>query len=162
MDTEALASARNIAARYLGYSARSRTEIARRLSREDFTPDIIEAVIAEMEAMGWVDDAKFANDWVGDRADRKHYGRTRLAAELQRRGVDRDTASEALDTLDEESELRRALEVARSRWKLEPGHAVDRAALEAEKRKMAGFLQRRGFGWPIITKVFHALTQNQE
>lgn len=162
MDAEALAAARNIAARYLGYSARSRTEIERRLNREEFTPDIIEAVIAEMEAAGWVDDAKFASDWVGDRADRKRYGRTRLAAELQRRGVDRETAGEALDTLDEEGELRRALEAARSRWKLEPGQPVDRATLDAEKRRVAGFLQRRGFGWPIITKVFHALTQNQE
>lgn len=160
MEPNDLEAARGVALRFLGYSARSRSEMQKRLERDEFTPEVIAAVLAEMEAHNWVNDAQFARDWVEDRADRKKYGKSRLAAELRRKGVDKDEVTAALGAVNEEDELERARAAAASKWKLDASE-TDREAIEAEKRRVAGFLQRRGFGWSIITKVLAEHTANQ-
>src|SRR5690348_5028226 len=161
MDKEILEAARAVAFRFLGYTARSRAEIERRLERAEFAPDVIAAVTAEMAAAGWLDDERFARDWVGDRADRKMYGRGRLAAELRRRGVDKETVAEALEPLDEESESRRAHAALKDRLRPELLAEADAETRQAEKRKLAGFLQRRGFSWQIITQVLDEAMKNR-
>ncbi len=156
-----LEAARVVAFRFLGYAARSRSEMQRRLERDEFAPAVIEAVLAEVVARGWVDDAQFALRWVEDRADRKKYGRGRLAAELRRKGVDKDEVTAALDTVAEEDELERARQAAASKWKLESDDP-DRMAMQAEKKRVASFLQRRGFGWRIITQVLAERTAKRD
>ena len=153
-------SARGIAFRYLGYSARSQSQMAKRLERDEFPPEIIEAILAELTAEGYLDDEAFAAAWVTDRADRKKYGKTRLAQELQRRGVAKETVQEALADVGEEDEIARALGAARPKWKAERYAALDSAGRQAEQRKLSGFLQRRGFGWAIIKQVLAELVAN--
>ena len=153
-------TARGVAFRYLGYSARSQKQLAQRLQREEFPPEIIEAIILELTAEGYLDDEAFAVAWVTDRADRKNYGKTRLAQELQQRGIAKETARDALSDVSDESELARALEAARPKWKAERFATLDSAGKQAEQRKIAAFLQRRGFAWPIIKQVLAELMNN--
>ncbi len=157
-----LEAARAVAFRYLGYAARSQAEIERRLTRDEYTPEVIAAVIAEFTAQGWLDDTKFAQDWLADRADRKKYGKGRLAAELKRKGVDRETLNAALEAVDEEAELERARAAARQKWRHESFVGLDRNEIQAEKRRCGDFLLRRGFAWPVITQVLQELLANQE
>lgn len=157
LDIEA---ARVVAFHFLGYSARTRAEIEKRLARDEFPADIIDQVLGELQDQGFLDDAGFARHWVEDRADRKRYGRTRLKAELTRKGIDRDTAAEALDTIGEDDEFRRAMLAAGSRWEPEALQMLDPHALQKEKSRIAGFLQRRGFTWQTIKKVFDGLLEN--
>ena len=161
MQPNNLEAARAVALRFLGYSARSRSEMQKRLERDEFAPEIIAAVLAELEARNWVNDAQFARDWVEDRAERKKYGKGRLAAELRRKGVDKDEVTAALDTVEDDDELARARSAAASRWKLSEDE-TDREAIQAEKRRVAAFLQRRGFGWAIITQVLAERAANQD
>lgn len=159
LDIEA---ARVVAFRFLGYSARSRAEIEKRLERDEFPPEIITQVLGEMEASGYLNDTKFAQDWVEDRAERKRYGRTRLASELNRKGIDSETIHQALDTVDEESEFRRALRAAEAKWDTETLQRLEFLDRQTEKRRIAGFLQRRGFSWQTITQVLTVLMENNK
>ncbi len=161
-ESDLLKRARAIAGHFLGVSARSRYEIQCRLEKADCPEDIVQAVIAELEAKGWLNDQQFAHDWVADRADRKRYGRRRLSAELNRKGIEKTVIEAAVGEIDSESEYRRALEAATPRWRLQPGEETDRETLQTEKRRVAGFLQRRGFSWDIITQVLGALTSNTD
>lgn len=158
-DPARLEAARAIALRMLAGSARSRAEIERRLERDEFPADVVAAVLEECAARGWLDDRKFARDWVEDRAGRKQYGRRRLEAELRRRGVDREAVDEALAEVRPDEERARALAAARSRLK---GAPTDAASAMAERRRIAEFLQRRGFGWGTITEVLAELLPNSE
>ncbi len=157
LDIEA---ARAVAFRFLGYSARTRAEVEQRLKRDEFPAEIIAQVVAEMVAQGYLDDAGFARHWVDDRADRKKYGRTRLAAELNRKGVDRETTTEALDAIAEDDEYRRAKEAAVARWSTDDLLALDFPARQKEKSRITGFLLRRGFSWQIAKKVLDFLLEN--
>jgi regulatory protein len=153
MDSEILEAARAVASHFIGYTPRSRAEVERRLERAEFEPEVIAAVVAECEERGWIDDAELARRWVADRADRKQFGRGRLASELRRKGVDKEAVDEALSATGEEEELARARVAARTHRRPETLSGLDAATLQAERRKLAGFLQRRGFAWPIITQV---------
>ncbi len=155
-------NARAIAYRYLGYSARSQSQLAKRLERDEFPPEIVEAIVAELTAEGYLDDEAFAAAWVTDRADRKKYGKTRLAQELTQRGVAKETVQEALAEVDEESEIARALGAARPKWKAERYAALDSAGRQSEQRRIAAFLQRRGFGWNVIKQVMARLVANED
>ena len=154
-------NARAVAFRYLGYSARSQSQLAKRLERDEFPPEIIEAILMEMTAEGYLDDEAFAAAWVTDRADRKKYGKTRLAQELQQRGVAKETVQEALAEVGEEDEIARALGAARPKWKPELYAALDSAGKQTQQRKIAAFLQRRGFRWATIKQVLAQLAANE-
>ena len=162
INKETLEAARNVAFRYLGYAARSRAEIERRLLKDDFPPEVIAAVVEEFTADGWLDDAQFAQDWIADRADRKLYGRERLRAELKQRGVDKELVQAALDTGDDEAEKARARAALGRRWRPELLAQADPEQRAAEKRKLSGFLQRRGFTWNIIRQVMSETMSNTE
>ena len=157
MNKADLEAARTVALRFMGYAARSRAEVERRLERAEFAPDVVAAVLAELEERGWLDDAQLAQAWVADRADRKKYGRQRLAAELKRKGVEKETLQEAVGAIEDAEELERALAAARLKWRPEILETGDRSALQTEKRRLAAFLQRRGFSWEIITQVLAQL-----
>lgn len=161
-NSEILEAALNVAFRYLGYSARSRSEMERRLERAGFEPDIIDKVVSELEARDWLDDSKFAQDWVEDRADRKRYGRRRLAQELRNKGIERDQIDAALETIETEDEVTRALAAARTRWDSQTLSQADFQTQQSEKRRMAQFLQRRGFTWEVISQVFLAFFSTTE
>lgn len=157
LDIEA---ARVVAFRFLGYSARTRAEIEQRLGKDEFPPAIVSQVIDELVSMGYLDDAGFARHWVEDRADRKRYGRIRLAAELNRKGIDRETAAEALEVIGDEDELRRAMQAVGAKWPTGSLDSRDIAAVRKEQRRISGFLLRRGFSWQTIKKVLDALAEN--
>ena len=155
-------TARLVAFRYLGYSARSQSEIEQRLAKDEYPPAIIAEVLIELEALGLTNDEKFAQSWVDSRGDRKKYGKQRLANELRNRGVEKETIQQALENVDEEDEFQRALAAARQKFRPEKLALLESTQLQAEKRKCANFLQRRGFSWALITKVLSAMVSNNE
>ena len=159
LDIEA---ARAVAFHFLGYSARTRSEIQQRLARDEFPAEIIAQVITELETDGYLDDTGFAKHWVEDRADRKRYGRVRLASELNRKGIDRETAAGAVDAIEEDDEVRRAALAANARWSAEDLRTLNPLALQKEKSRLSGFLMRRGFYWQTIKKVLDSMLKNNE
>ena len=75
--------------------------------------------------------------WLAERLrERKHMGERGVAAELRRRGLDPDE----LDDADRDDELQRAIDAATERRR-RLGSLDD----ETAERRLAGWLQRRGF-----------------
>ncbi len=162
MTNNTLEAARKTAYRYLETTARSRNEIERRLERGGFPEEVVAQVIVEIEERGWLNDTEFARSWVEDRADRKQYGQRRLSAELQRKGIDSATISETLLVVTPEDELVRAIGAISKKFPTESLASLSGAVLQSEKRKIANYLLRRGFGWSIITQVYKHLMVNSE
>ncbi|GAA3611940.1 regulatory protein RecX [Agrococcus terreus] len=130
-------AARSIALRALGRKAASRHELDRALERREVESEVREAVLDRLEQEGLVDDAQLAHDLAERLRERKHLGERGVAAELRRRGLDPDV----LERPDDGDELERAVEAAADRRRRMGG--LDD---ETAERRLAGFLQRRGFG----------------
>ncbi len=101
-----------------------------RLRQWDSVP--VEATLARLQAENWLNDAKFAEDYVAYRAT-QGFGAAKVAAELRQRGVAAALVPAALAVADWTAALKRAM---RGR-----PVAQTRSALAREAR----FLYQRGF-----------------
>ena len=142
--------ARDAALQLLAYRPRSRAELARRLARKGYAPEVVDATVERMAELGLVNDAAFAETFVRDRVRLRPHGARRLRQELRVKGVDEETARGAIDEVMElegasDADLARQ---AAARWKPRAGEEPERA-----RRRLHGFLARRGFGGDAIRDV---------
>jgi regulatory protein len=138
--------AREAALAFLAHRPRSKREIVDRLNKHGYPEPAIEAALERLERAGFVDDGAFAEYWVRNREQFRPRGRYALRQELRLKGVDGEVIEVALEDLDEsESAYRAALERS-GRW--------TRLDELTAKKKLSGFLQRRGFGYGVIQEVW--------
>src|SRR3954470_543124 len=97
--------ARTILLNQLTGRARTRPELATKLSSRDVPDDIATRLLDRFEEVGLVDDAAFAREWVEQRQSGRGLARRALAMELRRKGIDDETAREALDEIDPDDAL---------------------------------------------------------
>ncbi|MDX1663213.1 MAG: RecX family transcriptional regulator [Candidatus Promineifilaceae bacterium] len=136
-DEDAFVRAKGRALRYLGYRPRSVDEVRRNLARKGVEEPVIERVLAYLEHYDYVDDLAFAEYWIEQRETFKPRGRLALQQELRQKGVARRTIDEALADLDETQAARRAA--------MKRGRRYANLPYDEFRRKLGGFLQRRGF-----------------
>ena len=142
--------AREKALRLLDYRPRSSKEIERRLAKAGFAEEVVEETLRRLDELGLIDDRQFARMWINRR---KALGKTRIKWELRQKGVSNDVVEEALLAVDPETEYRSAVEAARVRWE------KDRSPDErTRRRRLAAYLQRKGFGWDVISGVLNELS----
>jgi regulatory protein len=156
-DAADLAKASELALRYLEPRARTSREIEQRLRRGGYAPGIIEAVLAKLTGLGLVDDTDFARQYVEQKArpaGSRPVGRRRISADLARKGVDRETIDDAVAAVDDDREQELARAAARGRVKQIPSDPQERFA---ERRRLASFLARRGFGWSVVEPVLREI-----
>ena len=148
-DNKELTKARNTAYRYLTYRPRSRAEIVQKLHDKEFNEAIIEAVLADLARLGYVNDRQFASQLARSRIRHRGFGRRRIEQELKHKGIDREIIREVFaEVFVDETEIETAKLVAGK--KINAMKCLDR---ETRRRRLAGFLERKGFSFEIIGAV---------
>ena len=142
------AVARKILLDQLTGRARTRSELAGKLAKRNVPTDVVTRLLDRFEEVGLVDDAAFARDWVEQRQSGRGLARRALAQELRRKGVDDQTASEALDELDPDAEVEAARMLVRA--KLRSVRNLDR---DKAVRRLVGMLARKGHSSSVAFRV---------
>ena len=134
----------------LNIRPRSASEIRRKLNKHGTDEDIIEDVENRLQENGFIDDARFAQLWVENRSEFRPRGKRALSYELKQRGIDTQIINQALEDIDEDELAYRA---ARAHY-----HKVKNLEWKEYRKKMFGFLSRRGFSYgvckPIVTLIW--------
>lgn len=139
---------------YLSFRPRSREEVRRYLRRKETPPDIIEAALARLDRLDFVNDRAFASFWIETREQFNPRGARALKNELRMKGVEREVVEELVnDEQDEELALRAGRKKALSLM-----HISDIDYITFRNR-LGSFLQRRGFGYEISTRTVRSLWQ---
>ncbi len=130
----------------------SKKEVRQRLTKKGADDAQAEELSDWLESLGAVDDAAYAGVIV------RHYGAMgygigRVRQELLRRGVPKELWDEALAQLPPARDAIRTLTRSRLR-----GKSLDRDM----SRKLAAYLQRRGFSWSDIRPILNELGQDME
>lgn len=147
---DAFWKARESALNLLSFRARTASELGRRLRDKGFAPEVVERCVDDLVEKGLVDDSAFAESFVRDRVRLRPKGSRRLVQELRAKGVDAETASEAIEEVmrgEETSELELAREAV-GKWARRPDEDPLRA-----RRRLYGFLVRRGFAMETVRAV---------
>ncbi len=127
---------------------RTRAELAAELARRGFEDDVAAAVLERLVEVRLLDDAAFAEQWVDSRHRHRGLGRRALSQELRRRGVDTETADEAVAGLDADAEREKARELVRRRLP-----SLDRVEPPAAARRLVAMLARKGYGAGLSYEV---------
>lgn len=147
------------ALRLLSYRWRSEEELRQRLASKGVDPAEIDATIGRLTAEGWVDDERFAREYVRSRSRR--HGRRRIGSDLRRFGIEGEIASEALsDHLDRDLEDELLREAARKKIEaLLRRYGNDYPASAVGREKLARFLLNRGYPATAVRQAVFELTR---
>ena len=111
----------------------------------------VEEWIERYERLGYLDDARLAEQVVHSHGVRRGRGSGAILQELGRRGVDASVARTVVDELDPETELDNARLVAERRARQLTG--LDRQTAE---RRLSAFLARRGYPGDVVREAVSA------
>jgi regulatory protein len=145
---------REKALRFLSFRNRSVKELKTFLLGKGYDPDVVTRTLTRLEEVGLLDDRAFAKAWVEGRAKFKGMGERLLEQELRLKGVKKEIISEAVKGLGDEGE--RALSLSQA--KVERMKCLDK---ETVKRRLVGFLQRRGFPGEIVYEVIQKVLESK-
>lgn len=110
-------------------------------------------VLDRLRCYGYLDDERLAERLVTGKLARKGLGGAGMARELRQRGLESDVIDDALesaDTSDFDLALELATKRARSLRDLDP---------EVARRRLYGYLGRRGFSGSVVSQVVHLALQ---
>jgi regulatory protein len=149
VDEKELARAKNAAYRYLSYRPRSFSEVETKLRDKEFSGTVVQRVLDDLARLGYLNDERFADQWAQSRVRLRGLGRRRIERELKNKGIDPETVRRTLaDVLNAGVEMETARKAAgRKRSALK---ALDR---ETRRRRLAGFLERKGFSFEVIRSI---------
>ena len=137
------------AMKFLALRERSVQEVRARLRRSCYDEQTINRVLDTLGLHDLVSDARFAEAWVHARS--RKYGKNRIAQELRIKGIDRQEAETALNTLSEEDEYRRAVEQAKKMCR----------KFQNDPKKIAQSLTRKGYHWRMAKDAAEEAVRNR-
>jgi len=137
------------AMKFLERRLHSRDELRRKLIRKDYSAEMANDVLVDLERMGYVNDEQFAKTNALSAAQHRQHGRRRAMVELLKKGVERETARVAVENVYESTD---SLAIAR---KLAQKKAASLRRLDpmVARRRLAGMLARRGFEYDVVKPV---------
>ena len=143
----------NAALGYLSYRPRSATELRQRLGQRGFSPEVREAVISQLTEQKLLDDPAFAQFWKDNREAFRPQSRRLTRLELKRKGIADEVIDRVVGEVDDEANAHRA---ALSRMR-----QLARADYVTFRRRLGGYLQRRGFSSSVIRRTLERVWEEQ-
>lgn len=159
-EADPYAVARAIVLRQLALAPRSRARLAKKLHERGCADDVAAQVLDRMAQVGLVDDEAFADMLVRSKRTTKGLARRGLAHELQKHGIDREVADDALAQLPPADEREAAEQLVAK--KLRTLHGLPR---DVQARRLGGMLARKGYpgevAWPVIRDAIDQAAEHQ-
>ena len=149
---DSLEKAKQSAYKYLSYRPRSIAEVERNLRDKKYDEMVISQVVERLQELQLLDDSAFARFWVEQRDTFKPRSAMALRQELMQKGVARDVIDDVLADVDETAVARKAAATRFNRWQHLPEDEF--------RKKMGGFLQRRGFSYGVIKEIADELWED--
>ncbi len=142
---------------YLGYRPRSSQEVKQYLIKKDYPELIIVETLERLMNNGLINDREFAISWVENRNEFRPRGRRALAYELRSRGVPEIDIEHTLNKLLSDEE---ALAYEAGKKYVRKLRGVEQLEF---RRKLSGYLSRRGFDYetavPVVEQLWQEISQ---
>jgi regulatory protein len=138
----------------LNHRPRTEKEIRNRLAEKDFTTVQIDLVLERLKRANLIQDADFAKTWVENRIEFHPRSKRLMQYELKNKGIADVYIDDALENSATDTELayRAAIQYA---------HRLTRDDWDTFRRRLSGYLARRGFSYGLVAPIVSSLWQQQ-
>lgn len=127
----------------------TRKQLEDKLRQGEYPQECIEEAVAYMESYGYVDDERYARDYIEYHIQSR--SRNRIEMDLIRKGISKEIIQKAFGALEElgveQDEMKLIIELLRKKK-----YSAD-TATKQEQQKMYGFLYRKGFHSDVISRA---------
>ncbi len=138
----------NAAVEMLARRACSRKEIADKLAARGCCEEVSSLVLYKLEKENLLNDQDFSEQWTRYRSG-GNYGPAKIYRELRMKGVDEETAREAVSSVDDEGQAQRAFDLAcKAARKCKPGEDPRKS-----RQRVLRALVSRGFDWDVAREA---------
>jgi regulatory protein len=155
-ESEDLLAARHLALRYLARRPRSEREVRDKLRDKEFGQREIDRVLADLLQSGLVNDLEFARSYIRNSLTMRPLGELRLKQKLVLLGVQRALIDQAMNEVKGGDEMHEAASRAARQFLQRSSRSQRKEERDQIRRRLIGFLTRRGFPWPIIQSIIAA------
>lgn len=131
---------------------RTQRELERKLQESGYPPIAVQRALDYVESFHYIDDKRYATMYVQSQKTKK--GKARIKMELMRKGVSPEVIAEVLEEIEYETNTKETIRSLIEKKCYNPTQ-MD----EKEKRKLYGFLLRRGFSSSDILSVFREISE---
>lgn len=148
--------AKNVLLFQLSRSMKTRYQLANILKKREIPEEIANAVLDRFTEAQLIDDAAFARAFVNSRIAISGKSRSVISRELKQKGVSAEDSESALSMIDHELEDKTAYAIAKKRYQ-----QLTSLAPDVRKRRLMGFLMRRGFSSALASRILRDLEQSE-
>lgn len=136
-----LSHARNSLVWFLSRQSYSEGQLREKLTRKNIPVEIADIIIHELSQDGFVDDAKYAEQYIYSAVTYRNIGKSVIIMNLKRAGIDPDIIDAAMEDFDPVTEEENAERLALKSLRTSKG-------VDKQKRitRAVGMLARKGFG----------------
>lgn len=179
---EAVERAKGAALRLLSQRSHSRKELITKLEEREHPHDAISSALDRLSEVGLQSDAEFADVFARSKWRQVKWAPAKIKQELTRRGIAPELVREAIESVfgPDGLSMRRYMEEELAEEQLgpwTPAAAPESALLvaasrqyqltvglsdEARKRRIVGWLQRRGHSWEVVSRVIKWLGEAEK
>jgi regulatory protein len=154
VDTQTrLQHALEVAYRYHARRDRTVAEVRGQLEHKRVEPDTIDAVVAELSELGYLDDARYAQRFAEDRRTLDSWGPDRIERKLRSLGLGADVIAPALAARDAADELDAAVAVLKRRY-------VAPSDDPRARERALGMLVRKGYDLELAYDAVRAFERS--
>lgn len=147
-NTAMLKQAKNVANWWLEQYDKSRKEIFDKIKNKGITDEIANQVLDEYEKLGYINDKRFAENFIYSKTTYEKLGKQAIKYKLMQKGVPQNLIEEALNEIEDETLEQNAELLAerklRSTAKLDPYKRV---------QNIANHLMRKGYNGSVAFRV---------
>ena len=143
--------ARNVLLHQLARSAKSKYQLGQVMIQREIPAEIYEPLLDRFEEAGLINDLTFAETIVASRRASRGLSASSIKRELRTKGISEDLIERVTQaiTAEEEFSLATSLAIRRAR-------SMTNLAPEVRKRRLVGFLQRKGYGQQAVFTAIKA------
>ena len=137
----------------LSYGIDSIANFRNKLKLKEYNNQAIEVIINRLKESGYLDDSKFAIEYINYLKDKKKYGKIRIIQQLRKKGINEQIINDAISQIDFEVEnLDDIIKLSEKKLRLVSGKSI-----EKQKQSLMMFLKNKGYSFNIAKEVIERL-----
>jgi len=148
--------AEKVAINYLSYKPRSINEVRRKLFGKKISNTMIDITIEKMKNCGYLDDNKYAHDWIEERIKTRGFSPFKIRSELIIKGISKEIIDKNLSRIyTPELEIETARRIAKEQIRRYKN--LDKKTI---RRRTINFLLRKGYNYSTIESILPEILEN--